>query len=51
MSIGSKRQLAPQLGAKTISEQQREVAPHSRAKAKGEQRRNEEKIYIADLVL
>ena len=34
MSIGSKRQRGPQLGAKTISEQQWEVALHSRVRGK-----------------
>ena len=38
MSIGSKRQRGPQLGAKTISEQQREVAPHGRVRGKYTQR-------------
>ena len=45
MSIGSKRQRGPQLGAKTISEQQREVAPYGRVKGKYTQRRNKN-IYI-----
>ena len=44
MSIGSKRQRGPQLGAKTISEQQREVAPYGRVKGKYTQ--GATRIYI-----